>query len=357
MHDLRAKKGANGVDLSWSEYVGATGYDIERDGLIIARNVSQIMYQDTKATGTHKYRIRAVLSQSGQQGGGDPPPASWQQAIDDSVVAQNYNAIESWYAANTSFEAAGFAEQDLVSGSLESQFDGQLIEGIRGGPIRIAHNNVTIRGCLVEDWGLYGAYFNPTFGANLTGNVVEYCRIVGPGGDPIDQERGCVFAAGVPNSIIVRNCDVYGWTSGMSSMRRVTAEYCWVHDLASGNASGAHRTSLMTDASNVTFRRNYCTDGGSSCISVYADKNPMFNVLLEENILNGSSPNASPSYLINTKSGEHGLNAYNVKYLGNMFGAQYQYGILTGGNIPWGSSDNEKTGNKMLMTGELVGND
>lgn len=352
--NLKARRLGSSGYLSWDAYPGATGYDVERDGIIVARNLNATVYQDNSEL-SHKYRVRSVFGQ--QAVIEDPPPASWQQAVDDSVLAQTYAAIESWYVANTSFEALGIQEQNLVPGSLESQFDGQVIEGIRGGPIRIAHNNVTVRGCLVEDWGLYGAYFNPTFGANLTGNVVEYCRIAGPGGDPLEQERGCVFAAGVPNSVIVRNCDVYGWTSGMSSMRRMVAEYNWIHDLASGETSGAHRTSLMTDASSVTFRRNYCTDGGSSCISVYCDKNPVFDVLLEGNILNGSSPNASPSWLINTKSGTHGLNAYNVKYLDNLFGDQFQFGMITGGNIPWGTVGNEKAGNKILMTGELIGND
>lgn len=283
---------------------------------------------------------------------GGPPPASWQAAVD----SRSFSQVEAWYSANTGYRALGYSYADLIPGSLSSSFDGQVIEGVRGGPIRIAHNNVTIRGCLVETWGTYGAYFNPTFGAQLTGNVVEYTNLEGPGGNPDQPIRGALFVAGNADAITMRYCDFLGWTSGAASDRGMTAEYCWIHDLASPEGSDAHRTSLRTSGRDVTFRRNYCTDGGSSCISVYADKNPVHNVLLEENILNGSSPNASPSYLIATKVGDFGPTATNVRYVGNMFGPEFQFGILSAGNIAWGSNGNVRSENEMFLTGELAGN-
>jgi hypothetical protein len=50
------------VDLSWSAMPGATGYDIERDGVVIATDVVGTSYSDTglNPTTTYSYRIRSV---------------------------------------------------------------------------------------------------------------------------------------------------------------------------------------------------------------------------------------------------------------------------------------------------------
>lgn len=50
------------IDLSWNSVPGATGYDVERDGVIIATDVATASYSDTGLTANteYDYRVRAV---------------------------------------------------------------------------------------------------------------------------------------------------------------------------------------------------------------------------------------------------------------------------------------------------------
>ena len=290
------------------------------------------------------------------------PDVTWDQMMAQvegtSTESTKYQIIENWYRSNTGHEALGYQVGSLTSGSLSSTAEGQLIERLVGTSSRHAYSNITIRGCRIN-WAnsLYGAYLNPTFGAPLSGITFEYCTFIGPAASDVAKRAGYI-SSGLDLAVTFRYCNFSGGTSGVGTDRGAIVEYCWIHDLAAATAeNGAHRTSLRTSGRGVRFYRNYCTDGGSSCISVYADKNEMHNITVQENILNGSSPNASPSYLINTKQGPFGPTATNVKYLGNFWGSQYQFGVLTGGNIPWGSAGNQRANNRMLATGEPFGND
>jgi hypothetical protein len=50
------------IDLAWLAVFGAGGYDIERDGVVIATDVAGTSYSDTglAASSTHSYRARSV---------------------------------------------------------------------------------------------------------------------------------------------------------------------------------------------------------------------------------------------------------------------------------------------------------
>ena len=50
------------IDLSWDAVPGASGYDVERDGIVIATDVMPTTYQDTGLTPStsYTYRVRAV---------------------------------------------------------------------------------------------------------------------------------------------------------------------------------------------------------------------------------------------------------------------------------------------------------
>lgn len=283
-----------------------------------------------------------------------PTPEDWQAAVDSRSFAQ----VEAWYKANTGIGALGLSPSDLTSGSLQSTKDGQVLVGIRAGAARWKHSNVTFRGCLIE-WSdaLYGAYGSPTFGTPHTNIVFEYCTFIGPGSAD-SARRAAVVSSTHANAVTFRNCDFSGGTSGMandSAAGGAVVEYCWVHDLAAATAqNGAHRTSLRTTAGGGRFFRNYTTDGGSSCISAYFDKNPVNNFEIRENIMNGSSPNASPSYLISMKEGEYASSATGFKVVDNYFGPLYQFGLLNGASVPWGSNGNEQSGNVHFLTGEPI---
>jgi hypothetical protein len=53
---------ATRIDLAWTAVPAATGYDIERDGVIVATDHPSTSYSDTGRTaGTaHTYRVRTV---------------------------------------------------------------------------------------------------------------------------------------------------------------------------------------------------------------------------------------------------------------------------------------------------------
>lgn len=297
--------------------------------------------------------ISPVLPGPGPDPDPDPdplpePPASWQAAVDSRSFAQ----VEAWYAANAGYQAIGVTP---TAGSLSSSSAGQVIENRSGGSARWAHNNVTYRGCLIN-WSsaLYGAYGNPTFGNPFVGVTFEYCTFVGPS-SATEARRAAVISATNANAVTFRYCQFYGGTSGVandSAAGGAIIEYCWVHDLAT--AAAAHRTSLRTTAGGGRFFRNYCTDGGSSCISIYFDKNPIANFDVAENILNGSSPNASPSYLITMKEGEHVATATNVRIINNYLGPQYQFGLINGVSGFSGVRGNVISGNRHFLTGASI---
>jgi hypothetical protein len=298
-----------------------------------------------------------------------PPPStgSWQEAINLSVAQQTTVAIRTWYESNTGHTALGWVEgtpgpgqRKLVAGSLTSTHHGQVIEGVVGGVIRVSHNNVTIRGCRVVGGGVYGAYLNPTFSAPVTGLRIEYCTIyygqVAPDlNAKVPMFISPVYTANTDPDVVISHCDTYDWSGGIRTDNKVRTEYCYVHDWQ--HPPGVHSSSIWPQHNGGHVYRNYCTEGRSGVISVYFDKEPTHNMRIEENVMSGESPGASPSYLMNFKPGTYSSTATDIKVLNNYWHTGYQYGILAGAQgVPWGSNGNERTGNRWLMTGVLEGN-
>jgi hypothetical protein len=297
----------------------------------------------------------------------DPTPTGWQQAVNASVAQQTTAAIRTWYENNTGHTALGWVEatpgpgqRKLVAGSLVSTHDGQVIEGIVGSYIRVSHDNVTIRGCRVNGGSTYGAFLNPTFGAPVTGLRIEHCTL--HFGQVATQTftRAGVFMHPAQTTnpgfdVVFSHCDVNDWSDGFVVRNKTLVEYCWVHDLQ--HPPLIHSSSIRAAFDGGKLYRNYCTDGTSGCISIYFDKEATHNITVEENIMSGESPLATPSYLCNMKDGAYAAGATNIKWLNNWWYTGYQYGIVAGGrDVPWGSNGNERTGNRWLMTGELMGN-
>jgi hypothetical protein len=287
----------------------------------------------------------------------DPGVNGWQAAVD----SRNYTTMQNWYIANTGYEALGYNVEDLVSGSMVSSYNGQVIEGVRGSVIRIAHSNVTVRGCLIEGGGTYGFYNNPTFGSTYTGTVVEYCTFVG--GDPPIDKSAVLASSAVSTGIAAtfRNCEVTGWSSGFSAYGGVAVEYCYVHDFFPSSVEGAHVSSMVARGSNVRFYRNYATEGGSPICSIYFDLNPVNNVTIQQNILSArmSQSGNTPSYLLFGKQGQYESPATNIvvggNYLGNTAGVDFQFGQTAGmGNVQWGSNGNVRTSNIDFLTGAAI---
>lgn len=288
-----------------------------------------------------------------------PAPDGW----DDMIALRSLSAVEDWFSSRVGIGGLGLTENDLTSGSLVSSQGGQVFEGIRATVARWSHDDILYRGCLI-DWSgsLYAAYGNPTYGNPYKNIRFENCTFIGPFEDAGTARRAAVVSATTPGAVTFSFCDFYGGTSGIandSSAGGCIAEYNWIHDLAApidpdGDGDAPHRTSLRTSAGGGRFYRNYTTDGGSSCISAYFDKNPIHNFEIRENIMNGSSPNASPSFLINMKDGEYDETATGFKVVDNYFGPMYQFGLLSGANVRWGVDGNELSGNQHFLTGEPI---
>lgn len=282
---------------------------------------------------------------------------TWQQAVD----SRDYTVMQNWYVANTGYTAAGYAQSDLTPGTIVSQYDGQVFEGISASVIRIAHNNVTVRGCLIQGGGTYGYYNNPTFGSTFTGTVVEYCTFIG-GNPAIDKAAIlCESATSAGIAATFRNCELTGWSSGVLGNGGVAAEYCYIHDFYSSSVEGAHVSSIVARGANVRFYRNYATEGGSPICSIYFDQRPVNNVTIQQNILSArmSQSGNSPSYLLFGKQGSYESTATGIvvggNYLGNTAGVDYQYGQTAGmGSVQWGSNGNVRTSNYDFLTGAVI---
>lgn len=291
-------------------------------------------------------------------GGGDDGGMTWQEMVD----SRDWTTAQSWYTAHTGYEAAGYQLGDLAPGTITSSYDGQVFEGISATSVRIAHNNVTVRGCLITGGGTYGYYNNPTFGSAFTGTVVEHCTFVG--GDPA-IDKAAILCESDPSAGIAatfRYCDIYGWSSGVLGNGGVAAEYCYIHDFYSSSVEGAHVSSIVARGSNVRFYRNYATQGGSPICSIYFDQRACDNITIQQNLLSARLGNVNgnlPSYLLFGKNGDYQASATGIvvggNYFGDTAGVDFQYGQTAGmGDVQWGSNGNVRSGNFDFLTGGTI---
>jgi hypothetical protein len=280
------------------------------------------------------------------------PTTPFEEVWDDMIASHSLITVRNTFAQYTGFQAAGYALADLVPGPIESQYDGQVFEGIRASRVRIKHNDVTVRGCLIEGGGTYGADYAPS-GAAITGTIIEYTTF-----DGLGQDKAAIYlnAGGTNPQAIVRFCDIYGWTSGNLIRRGMSMEYTWIHDLGDSSVDGPHVTSGSIRGPNSRIYRCLGEDGGSAVFTVYFDFQPMFNDAIQESIMNGSGTNA-PSYLITLKDDPNGVwdeGATGIKIINNYYGRDFQFGEIQGAPVPWGSDGNELSGNVDLITGDPI---
>lgn len=351
IENLKARRLGQGGYLSWDSYPGATGYDIERNGVVVASNVEGQIYIDDSAnpSSDYRYRVRAII--------GSPPqePSSWQDAVDSMDIP----TLRSWYNANTGLAGLGLTSGDMDSGTLTTSSDGQVIEGIVGGGIRVVHNNVTIRGCRVAATGAgYGVSFTPTFDANVRGALIEYCDVqYTPVAQANETRHGMILYNGTsqlvtsPPAVTVRNCNIYGFTSSGGRLgNNVVFEYNWVHDFQ--YPEGPHANSCRPAGWNIIARRNFLEEGRSAIASIYFDDKAAGNILFEENILYGRV-GSSPSYWVNGKSGEFDAPSTDIVWRNNWYGGVNQFGEWTS-DVDWGQRGHQHYGDRYFDTGLLV---
>jgi hypothetical protein len=276
-----------------------------------------------------------------------PPlsPTSWQSAFD----SRNQATLDAWYKANTGYVALGYDSASFLDISSDnivdqawltakngnghvSQSNGRwLVEKVRSSRIRIAADNVTVRGCLVSPSGsnVYGVQHYPTWTNAVTGTVVEHCTINGGG-----SEGTGILLAGTATgetTAIARNNDVYGWGTGIQMYGDITVEYNRAHDLH--YYTGSHNAAASNRGANVRISRNSLEDGSSSALSLYAD-DLIHNMVVEQNIFN--TPRAN--YCVNFPSSkEYFSQTYDTHLRNNIFGQVHNpkcgsSGPMAGGN-------------------------
>ena len=289
-------------------------------------------------------------------------PASWQTAIDAHDVRQ----VALWYDAHTGISGINpdnpddlpLTEADLeaTTSGIDSTHDGQVIEGKITSRIRIRHNNVTVRRCLIRPslTGLYAIHWDPVYGATFTGARVEFCTIEPPEGSHAAPAmmRGNLTAE---TAMTFRHNLIVNTTTGGRFENRIVAEYNYYRDFQHPDGGHASGTRFMGD--HGTARRNLITDASSSNLGMYLDQGGMNYVTYEENILGGTidmgngrviSPLASPSYAMSLGMGGLQLEPHGLRVINNWFYGGYQYG-LTAGDLPWGQFGNVRSGNRALQ--------
>ncbi len=292
----------------------------------------------------------------------DNPPGddSWEATVATRDIAQ----IIDWYEAHTGFEALGLLEENLVDAGptmLQSSYDGQVFEGLVFRGLRISHNNVTVRGCLLLDpVGTYGIYYNPTSGATITGTEIAYNTCRSTNGFPRQFAYLNPAETAQQSARIHHNNIGNMFSSGIRVSNNVRTEYNFVHDL--WIYEGSHNNCIRHQGRGGVSYRNLLTDGTSACMSLYFNHVPTVNECrYEQNILGGTvtmpdsrviSPDANPAYHIQMTG--DGTQAVGVELIGNYFYPGAAYGYATGAGVRFGQDGNVQSGNQVLETGQVI---
>lgn len=299
----------------------------------------------------------------------DPPPpapASWQAAVDTGDITQ----VALWYEAHTGHDGINPDDpndtprsiNDLtwVDGGIKSTHHGQVLEGLHSNHIRIAHNNVTVRRCRVTGGALYGAYFNPTNGANIKGTLIEFVTFDGPETDTSPVFMNPAETPEGEPAAVIRYCEANGWDGGFKTRNRIYVDYCYGHD--QWHPPGVHSTGAIVRGRGGRVHRCLLTDGTSNILGIYMKPSYGYanDITYSENILGGAitmpggrviSPESSGSYHLQIGGDEvYGPAATGLQVIGNMLYGGIQYGLFTGSGVRWGQDGNTRAGNRIFET-------
>lgn len=290
-----------------------------------SRTVATVVSDNTASGG------QALQFGSGPAPEPPQPPASWQEAFD----SRNQAIIDAWYVANTGFQALNLNSstfRDISGDNLIDQnwlnanngngnvrqLNGRwIIENVKSSRIRIAVNNVTVRGCLINGGGttLYGIQHYPTWDNDVTGTIIEYCTVNGQSSEGV----GMLLAGRGTgeNVVILRYNEIFGWRGGIQMYGDATFEYNRSHSVY--YFEGSHNTAASNRGANVRILRNSLEDGSSSALSIYAD-GPIYNMVVQENIFNTPVAN----YCVNFPGSKtYFEQTYDTHLIGNIFGQKH----------------------------------
>jgi len=258
--------------------------------------------------------------------------ASWDAMVasmtfNEANYTNNCDTFDQWYQDNTGVFTNGVTMSDLESGSLDArgmtgtEASPVVIEGKIGGPARWDGNWVTFRHCLIDSWGTYAAYSTPTYGGYY-GIRFENCTFTAT--PATDRDCILIYSTGGPgdyfgNSFI--QCEITGFSGGLKATGGCYAKYCYMHDMQESSVDGQHVTCSTARRGRHHMIRCMGTDGGSGVFNVYHESD-CSDLLYEENVVIGMSPNASASYGMDNAKGSDGfaVNATNMRWINNMTG-------------------------------------
>ncbi len=218
------------------------------------------------------------------------------------------------------------------SGSMTITEPGKVVQNLRiTGTVTVEADNVTIRNTLIENTGTY-----PIRATNGNKNlVVEDVEINGNG-------QGNVAVYG--GNYTLRRVDIHGTLDGPRiEGDNVLIEDSYIHHLHRVDG-GHHDTIQIRQGSHVKIRGNNLqaynpdtNDPMNAAIQIGSMNGPSEDVIVENNLMNGGN------YTI----GAGGASA-TYTFRNNVFGPNFRYGILNGGDVA------TFVGNVMQTTGAPV---
>ena len=251
----------------------------------------------------------------------------------ESNYMANCDTFDQWYQDNTGYDTDGVTLGDLTpetaadelfvrAGEGGTQSNPTIIEGMRGGPARWQDNWITYRHCLIDNIGTYGSYASPTYGSGYYGIRFENCTFIQ---SPASDRDCCLInSPGGPGDYFGNTfiqCEIQGFGGGLKATGGLYAKYCYIHDMQESSVGGQHVTCSTARAGRHHLIRCMGTDGGSGMFNVYHESD-CSDMLFEENIAIGMSPNATASYGMDNAKGSQGYaaNATNMRWINNMTG-------------------------------------
>lgn len=241
----------------------------------------------------------------------------------------NCDTMDAWYQANTGYDTDGWTFGDLTLGNLDvrgtgggTQASPMVVEGIQGGPARWDANWITFRHCLIDSWGTYAAYATPTLGSETFGIRFENCTFVAS--PATDRDCALIHSPGGPGDyfgVSFVQCDISGFSGGLKAYGGLWAKYVYMHDMQVSSGDGQHVTCSTARRGRHYLIRCMGTDGGSGVFNVYHEGD-CSDLLLQECIMVGMSPNATASFGTDNAKGSDGfaVDSVDMRWINNMCG-------------------------------------
>jgi hypothetical protein len=208
-----------------------------------------------------------------------------------------------------------------ASGALTVTRDGAVVDGLDiRGCLSIQASDVTVRRSRIRCNGDYPVLI----GNGARRVLLEDVEIDGMGSP-------ATTAIGYDN-FTLRRADVHDVGDGPRVSNNAVVEDSWIHDLAVG--AGSHNDGIQsTGGSNIKILHNRIEHPNeqTSCILIGADLDPISDVLVQGNLLNGGNYSVYAG-------GDKGYS--NIRIVGNRFGRDAVYGtqkldpgIVFSGNV------------------------